>query len=192
MINSLKNYLSSHQSLISDISSDNHLLKLITKAEKLISSTLTRNKKILICGNGGSAADSQHFAAELISKFNLNRKSMPAIALTTDTSILTSISNDFDFKFIFSRQLEGIGQKNDLIILISTSGKSANIVEAFKCAKKLNIKTIVLTGKSPLNIFDKSDVIIRIPSSTTSLIQEMHILILHYFCLISERKYKSR
>ena len=146
--------------------------------------SLDNGGKIIICGNGGSAADAQHIAAELVVRFKENRESIPAIALTTDTSILTSIGNDLGFKFIFSRQLESIGKDTDFLILISTSGKSENILECMKEAKKIGMKTLSLIGNDTSLLDKDSDYIISIPSDVTGVIQQAHITIGQLFCMI--------
>ena len=148
--------------------------------------SLDNGGKIIICGNGGSAADAQHIAAELVVRFKENRESIPAISLTTDTSILTSIGNDLGFKFIFSRQLESIGKDTDFLILISTSGKSENILECMKEAKKIGMKTLSLIGNDSSLLDNDSDYIISIPSDVTGVIQQAHITIGQLFCMILE------
>ena len=144
--------------------------------------TINNHGKILFCGNGGSAADSQHLAAELIGKFLKIRKPIPALALTTNSSIITSIGNDIDFKMIFARQIEALGNKGDILFAITTSGKSQNILEAIKVAKKKNIKVILLTSlKCKLK---KNNQIhsIKIPATRVDRIQEMHITVGHLIC----------
>ena len=148
--------------------------------------SLDNGGKIIICGNGGSAADAQHIAAELVVRFKENRESIPAISLTTDTSILTSIGNDLGFKFIFSRQLESIGKDTDFLIMISTSGKSENILECMKEAKKIGMKTLSLIGNDSSLLDNDSDYIISIPSHVTGVIQQAHITIGQLFCMILE------
>ena len=160
------------------------LLPYIEKAANLCLNALKNNKKILIAGNGGSAADSQHFAAELTGRFKKERVSLPAIALTTDTSALTAIGNDYGYKYVFSRQLEGLGNEGDIFIGISTSGNSKNIIEAIKKAKEKNLKVITLLGKDGGKMKKLGDINIIIPSNETPRIQEMHIMILHMICQI--------
>ena len=163
---------------------------ILLSANKCVS--CIKNKgKILICGNGGSAADSQHFAAELISKFKLERKALPAIALTTNTSIITAISNDYEFKNIFSRQIKALGQKNDILFAISTSGNSENILEAVKQAKKQHIFTIGLTGEPGGKMKTLCDISLQVPSKNTPRIQESHILIIHIICELIEKHFKK-
>ena len=143
--------------------------------------------KILFCGNGGSAADSQHLAAELIGKLNKKRAPLAAIALTTDTSIITAIGNDYGFEFIFSRQIEGLGHAGDVLIAISTSGNSPNILEAIKAAKKKNMWVIGMTGASGGAMAKKCDAIYHAPYASTQTIQECHITFGHVFCGLIEK-----
>ena len=156
-------------------------------ASKIISEAFKNNNKLLICGNGGSASDAQHFSAELIGRFKKERASLPAIALNTDTSSITAIANDYNYKKIFSRQIEGLGQKGDILLAISTSGNSHNIKEAVKVAKKKNIITIGLTGKNKSILLKESDYCIAVPSYQTSHIQELHIIVLHLLCILIEK-----
>ena len=167
--------------------------QLIGQSSKLIAAgaiawaeVLDKGKKILICGNGGSAADSQHIATELVVRLKTKRKALPAIALTTDSSILTAAGNDFGFKYIFSRQVEALGNAGDLLVCISTSGKSANILEAAKVAKKQRLKVMSLTGKAANPLSKLAHTAISVPSSETQRIQEAHIAILHVLCAQAE------
>ncbi|MDX2469515.1 MAG: D-sedoheptulose 7-phosphate isomerase, partial [SAR324 cluster bacterium] len=140
------------------------------------------NKKILFAGNGGSAADAQHLAAELVARFYFNRPALAAIALTTDTSILTAVGNDFGFEDIFSRQVEALGNQGDVFIGISTSGNSPNILKAFSVANEKGLFTVALTGQSGGKMKDVVDLCIQVPSDETPRIQEAHILIGHSLC----------
>ncbi|MFA4858582.1 MAG: D-sedoheptulose 7-phosphate isomerase [Candidatus Margulisiibacteriota bacterium] len=159
----------------------------IEAAAKMIIAAYKNGKKVLICGNGGSAADSQHFAAELLGRFKKNRKALPAIALTTDTSILTAIGNDFGFDLVFERQVEGLAQAGDVVIGISTSGKSKNVIRAIEKAKSLGAKTIALSGGSGKEALDMAaELAITIPSSDTPRVQEAHITIIHIICGLVE------
>jgi len=178
----VKKYLSDRKKILDILLEDKKQLNNILNATKIIVNCLKKKKKLLLCGNGGSAADSQHVAAEFVNKFRLNRSPLSAIALTTDTSVLTSIGNDFDFKFIFSKQVEAIGKKNDVLLTYSTSGNSNNILEALKIAKKKKIITIVLTGSGKGKILKHCDLAIEIPSSLTPNIQECHLIINHFIC----------
>jgi D-sedoheptulose 7-phosphate isomerase len=154
----------------------------IQKACTVCFEALQKGHKILLAGNGGSAADAQHIAAELVGRFINHRKSLPALALTVDTSALTAISNDYGFEYVFARQLEGLGQKSDVFIGISTSGNSPNIIKAIEIAKHKDLKTIVLSGKNGGILRGVADVDIIVPSNITAHIQEMHILIGHIIC----------
>jgi D-sedoheptulose 7-phosphate isomerase len=160
----------------------------IVEAAELLNAVIRGGHKILICGNGGSAADSQHMAAELIVRYAKNRKALSAMALTTDTSTLTACANDFAYEQIFSRQVEAFGRKGDALVAISTSGNSRNILVALEMARKQEMKIIGLTGKSGGKMAENSlcDVLIQIPSSDTPRIQEGHILSIHTICEIVE------
>jgi D-sedoheptulose 7-phosphate isomerase len=157
------------------------------KIELAIEKTETALKsgnKLLICGNGGSAADAQHFAAELVGMFNKKRKPLPAIALTTNTSNITAAANDFGFEYVFERQLEALGRRGDVLFAISTSGNSANVLRAVLRAKSLGIFTIALLGKGGGRIGKEADLPIIVPSDRTPRIQECHLITYH---AISER-----
>ena len=151
----------------------------VTRAAELLVNTLLDGGKILLCGNGGSAADSQHLAAEFVSTLTVDnrRPAIPAIALTTDTSILTAIANDFGFEGVFARQVEALGRPGDVLIGISTSGNSADVLRAFEQARDQEIRTIALTGEGGGALAPKADVSISVPSAETSHIQECHIAI---------------
>ncbi len=141
--------------------------------------------KIMACGNGGSAADAQHFAAELIGRFERERQELAAIALTTDSSILTAVGNDYSYDDVFSKQVRGLGKKGDILIGISTSGNSKNVVKAIEAAKKLGMKVIALTGNGGgkiANLLDKEDIHLCAPSTRTARIQETHLVLLHALC----------
>lgn len=167
---------------------DEQAMESISHAIDLIINAIKSGNKLLICGNGGSAADAQHIAGEFLCRFYKEREPLPAIALTTDTSILTSISNDYSYNEIFSRQVKGIGRYGDILFGISTSGSSKNIVHAFKTARQIGIKTILLTGRTEREIAQISDIVIKTPSADTPRIQEMHLLIEHIICEAIEEK----
>jgi phosphoheptose isomerase (EC 5.3.1.-) len=150
----------------------------------LIGKRLKFGNKLLICGNGGSAADSQHFAAEVVGRFEKERKGFSAIALTTDTSALTAIGNDYGFDKVFSRQVEALGQKGDILIGISTSGNSKNVIEAVKVAKGLGIFTVGLLGKDGGQLKDLVDKAFIVRSNNTARIQEVHITFIHAICRV--------
>ena len=172
------------------ILSDRRLISAISKAAQEIIDTIRNDNKVLVCGNGGSAADSQHFVAELVGKFYHVRKALPAIALTVNTSILTSVANDDSYNAVFSRQVEAIGQSGDVFIGISTSGNSANVIEAITAAKDKGIYTIGLTGATGGKMRNIVDLLINVPSSDTPRIQEAHILILHIIAELIEEAMK--
>lgn len=157
----------------------------IADASRALVECLMSDGKILACGNGGSAADAQHFAAELINRFEIERPGLPAIALTTDSSVLTSIANDYDFKLIFSRQVRALGMPGDVLLAISTSGNSANVVEAINAAHEREMRVIALTGRgggAMGKILGAGDHHICVESQSTARTQEVHLLVLHCLC----------
>ena len=174
------------------IESSTFLSKDIENTVNIISSSFRKGKKLVIFGNGGSAADAQHIAAELIGRFQMKRDSLPAIALTTDSSILTSIGNDFSFNDIFSRQVEGLVNSGDVVLGISTSGNSINIINGLKSAKSKNAKTISILGNNGGKIKNFSDVSIIVNSSSTPRIQEVHRIIYHIICEHIEKKLSKK
>lgn len=157
----------------------------ITAAVNLMVERLKAGNKILTCGNGGSAADAQHFSAELLCRFERERPSLPAIALTTDSSTMTAIGNDYNFDQVFAKQISSLGLKGDILIAISTSGNSANIVEAIKVAQQRDVHVIALTGRDGgdmAQLLSDTDIEVRVPSDSTARIQEVHLLAIHCFC----------
>ena len=176
LTNSLQEHLETVQKLLESS------LPAIEEAGRLICDALASGKKILVCGNGGSAADAQHIAAELIGYYESQRRSWPAIALTTDTSALTAVSNDLGFEHVFARQIAGLAQAGDVLIAISTSGKSKNVLRAAEQARTSGCKTIALTGASAGAIGSLCDVVVAVPSTRTARIQEAHITIGHLWC----------
>ena len=157
----------------------------IAAAGRIMSQTLLDDGKILSCGNGGSAADAQHFSAELLNRFEMERPGLPAIALTTDSSTLTSISNDYSYEEIFGKQVRALGKPQDLLLAISTSGNSPNVCRAIAAAHERGMKVVALTGRDGgrmAEMYAENDVEIRIPSDRTARIQEVHIVVLHCLC----------
>ena len=154
----------------------------IKKACETAVATLKAGGKILLCGNGGSAADAQHIAAELTGRYKTERGALAGIALTTDTSALTAIGNDYGYEFVFSRQLEALGREGDLLIAISTSGNSGNVIKALELARKIGIKTIGLSGRTGGAMNELCELNLVVPSNDTPRIQEMHIMIGHIIC----------
>lgn len=164
-------------------------LALIEKTVKLVVSSFNNGGKLFLFGNGGSAADSQHIAAEFIGRFKRERKSLPAVALTTDSSILTCLGNDYGYDTIFARQLEGLATRKDVCIGISTSGQSKNVIEGLKKAKEIGAKTVALTGNDGGLIGPLVDIHINVPSNNTARIQESHICVGHAICELVELEY---
>jgi D-sedoheptulose 7-phosphate isomerase len=161
------------------------LCELIEFASQKIVESLINDKKILTCGNGGSAGDAQHFSSEMLNRFERERPALPAIALTTDTLTLTSVANDYHFDEVFSKQLRALGQAGDILLVYTTSGNSSNIVSAVKTAHDKEIIVIALTGKDGgalASILNESDIEIRVPSESTARIQEVHLLVTHCLC----------
>jgi D-sedoheptulose 7-phosphate isomerase len=153
---------------------------------KLVSHTFEAGNKLFFFGNGGSAADAQHMAAEFVNRYIMNRPPLPAIALTTDTSVLTSVSNDFTFSEIFAKQIRALGKERDVAIGITTTGNSPNIIKAFEVAKEMGMKTIAFTGNDGGAIGKVADFSLVVPSTSTPRIQEAHILIGHILCEMVE------
>ena len=164
------------------------LLDNIVAVAKLCVKLYQGDKKTILAGNGGSAADAQHIAAELVGRYGFDRPSIPSLALTTDTSNLTAIGNDYGYDFVFSRQLEGMGQNGDIFIGISTSGNSVNVINAFESARKKGITTIALVGRDGGKMAKMADYALVVPSDSTPRIQESHILIGHILCDIIEKE----
>ncbi len=159
----------------------------IEKVADLIIAVLKNGGKVIIFGNGGSAADAQHIAGELVGKFKMERQALPAIALNTNTSIVTALANDYGYETVFRRQIEALGNKKDIVIGISTSGNSPSVIEAIKAAKKMGAKTIGLTGGSGGQLAKAADFTITVPSDNTPRIQEAHITIGHIICELIEK-----
>ncbi len=154
----------------------------IARFAELIQATLSRGGKVLFMGNGGSAADSQHLAAELVGRFQTERRGLAAIALSTDTSILTSVGNDYGFERVFSRQVEALCRPDDLLVGISTSGNSANVLKAIEEGKKIGAVTVAMTGEGGGKLAAICDLTLAVPSRVTARVQEAHILIGHILC----------
>ena len=167
------------------------LLKTIEKVIEVITDAFKNGNRVYFCGNGGSAADAQHLAAEFSGRFYKDRKALPAEALHCNTSYLTAVGNDYGFDVIYSRIIEGIGEKRDLLVGLSTSGNSANIVKAFEAAKEKEMITVGLTGLTGGAMKSVSDYLINIPSADTPRIQESHIMVGHIICQLVEERYFS-
>jgi len=157
----------------------------LSRAVTLLVAALKNGNKVLSCGNGGSAADAQHFSSELLNRFHHDRPSLPAIALTTDASTMTSIANDYAYDQVFARQISSLGQRGDILLAISTSGNSANVVQAIHTAHERGMQVIAMTGNQGGKMaeqLNENDVELRVPSTVTARIQEVHLLILHVLC----------
>lgn len=162
----------------------------IARAGQLMSQALLDEGRIFSCGNGGSAADSQHFAAELINRFEMERPGLPAVALTTDSSALTSIANDYSFQDIFAKQILALGQNNDVLLAISTSGNSENVIRAIDAAHERGVNVVALSGRDGgrmAQALTDSDVEIRVPAERTARIQEVHVVVIHCLCDLIDR-----
>ncbi|MFH1846711.1 MAG: SIS domain-containing protein [Candidatus Omnitrophota bacterium] len=169
-----------------DFLSDRANIAAVAKAALAIIACCQRGGKVIIFGNGGSAADSQHFAAELIVRFERERESIPALALTTDTSVLTAFSNDYNFKDVFKRQIQALAGPEDIVFAISTSGSSENVLEGVKAAAAKKIQVIGLSGKDGGELAELSDIAITVRSKNTARIQEVHITVIHVLCKLIE------
>ena len=173
----------------------NNFIELCNQSEKIsnaidiIYESLNNKNKIIFCGNGGSASDSQHLAAELMGRYKLDRDPLPAISLSVDTSALTAIGNDYGYEYTFSRQLKGVGNSGDVLVAISTSGESKNVIKAAEVAKEMNIYTIAFTGEDISSLSEIVDLSINVPSQETNHIQEMHIAIGQLICGAIEDKF---
>ena len=173
------------QSIQCHMDSERILMPKIVEAINLMVATLMNGGKILSCGNGGSAADAQHFAAELVGRFEIERQELAAVALSTDTSILTAVGNDYDFSQVFAKQVRALGNVGDVLLAISTSGNSSNVLQAIKAAHDSDMHVVALTGKGGGKIANKlkeSDINICVPHDRTARIQEIHLLTLHCLC----------
>jgi len=185
MLDEIRSQLRAHQEVIQVIEST--LAPRISTAAAILVKALSSGHKLLLLGNGGSAADAQHFAAEIVGRFRLERRGLPAIALSTDTSILTAIGNDYGFEAIFRRQVEALAVAGDVVIGISTSGSSKNIVAALSLAREMGCSTIGLLGRDGGTIKDLVDLDLTIPSQDTPRVQEGHITIIHILCDLIEK-----
>jgi len=158
----------------------------VDRAGHIVAKALESGHKVLACGNGGSAADAQHFAAELVGHYIVGRPPFAAVSLTNDTSILTAVGNDFGYEEIFARQVEALGKPGDVLIVMSTSGRSRNILRAAEVALARNLRLIALTGMTAHEPISKAEAWCRVPSSITALVQEMHTVVLHEICALTE------
>lgn len=183
---SIKEYIQASIKTKQKILQDDAIQEKIRSAALAMVSAIRNGHKVLSAGNGGSAADAQHFAGELVSKFFFDRPGLPAFSLATDTSVITAIGNDYGYEHSFERQVQAVGQKGDVFLGISTSGNSKNIVAAVLEAKKKGIMTVALTGAKECQLDSLCDIVIKVPSTSTPTIQESHIMIEHMICAIVE------
>ena len=171
------------------------LAPVIARAARRISLTLDQGGKILSCGNGGSAGDAQHFSSEMLNRFEMERPGLPAVALTTDSSTLTSIANDYDYSQIFSKQVLALGNAGDVLLAISTSGNSGNIIKAVEAAHTRNMQVVALSGHDGgklSGLLEDADVEIRVPVNSTARIQEVHLLVIHCLCDLIDQHFASQ
>lgn len=186
MTEKIKQIIASSIEVKQQLLADEVMIKKIEEAVSIVTTAFQQGNKVWFCGNGGSAADAQHLAAEFSGRFYKDRKALPAEALHCNTSYLTAVANDYSYDVIYSRIVEGTGNKGDVIVGISTSGNSTNIVKAFESAKALGMKTIGLTGVSGGKMKEVSDILFNVPSKITPRIQESHIMLGHIICELVE------
>jgi D-sedoheptulose 7-phosphate isomerase len=179
--------LAKTRAVIEALAADPGLPPLINRIAETCIAALARGNKVLLCGNGGSAADAQHLAGELVSRFMFDRPGLPAFALTTDSSVMTAIANDYGYEHVFARQVEAVGTKGDVLIALSTSGRSPNILAALRTAREKGIATIGFTGRIGGDMPSLCDVVCRVPADETPKIQEGHIVVGHIVCGVVER-----
>jgi D-sedoheptulose 7-phosphate isomerase len=182
----IRSQLQAHREVMESV--ERQLAPLIATVANLLADALASGKKLLVMGNGGSAADAQHFAAEIVGRFKLERRGLPAIALTTDTSILTAIGNDYGFEMVFRRQVEALAEGGDVVVGISTSGTSANVRSAMLLAGERGCRTVGLLGKDGGTIREVAEVALTVPSHDTPRVQEGHIAIIHIICDLVEKR----
>ncbi|HAJ92608.1 MAG TPA: phosphoheptose isomerase [Gammaproteobacteria bacterium] len=171
------------------------LAPVIARAARQLSQTLDQGGKILSCGNGGSAGDAQHFSSEMLNRFEMERPGLPAVALTTDSSTLTSIANDYDYSQIFSRQVLALGNSGDVLLAISTSGNSGNVIKAVEAAHTRNMQVLVLSGHDGgklSGLLEDTDVEICVPVNSTARVQEVHLLVIHCLCDLIDQHFASQ
>jgi D-sedoheptulose 7-phosphate isomerase len=182
--------IAEHEDVIASLKANS--FESIAACASILVETLKNGRKVLVCGNGGSAADAQHIAAELVGRYETERRALPAISLTTDTSALTALANDYDFKRIFARQVEALAQDGDCLIAISTSGNSENVVAAVMTARSLGCRIVGMTGAGGKRLASLSDACLMVPSERTARIQEAHITVAHIWCEIIDREFAAK
>jgi D-sedoheptulose 7-phosphate isomerase len=182
----VKHEFDAARSVLTELTESEEAARSVAEAARTVVETIRAGRKVLLCGNGGSAADSQHIASEIVGRFRRERDGWPAVALSTDTSILTSVGNDYGFAEVFRRQVEALGRKGDCLIAYSTSGNSENVIRAVEEAKDRGLRVIVFTGASGGRLADLGDVVLYAPSETTARIQECHAVMGHAMCDVAE------
>ncbi len=185
----IRNQLTQSIATMQKVLADDSIHAAVLQAGELTAAALKAGRKLMVCGNGGSAADAQHLVAEFVSRLTVDRPALRAIALTTDTSILTAIGNDYDYSNVFERQVEALGMEGDVLLAISTSGNSKNCVKALRLARGIGIHTIAYTGNRGGAMAALASINVIIPSDTTMNIQESHLALEHIFCMVVERFY---
>ncbi|MEY3981225.1 MAG: hypothetical protein RLZZ281_94 [Pseudomonadota bacterium] len=191
MQNEIKISLMATRQVMEDMLADTELQASLVKAVEKCAASLNQGGKLLFAGNGGSAAEAQHFSAEMVGRFLRERRPLPSIALNTDTSAITAIGNDYGYEQVFARQVEALGQPGDVLIALSTSGRSANIVAAMKAARAKGLATIGLTGLHPRDMGELADIALKVPSTHTPQIQEGHLVLGHLLCGMVENQLLS-
>ena len=189
MIDLVRKQLAQSIETMTRVLSDEAIHEAVVEAGRITAEAMKAGRKLMVCGNGGSAADSQHLVAEFVSRLTVDRPALRAIALTTDTSILTAIGNDYSYDNVFDRQVEALGLEGDVLLAISTSGNSKNCVKALKLAKAMGLHTIAYTGNKGGAMAALADINVIIPSDTTMNIQESHLALEHIYCMVVERFY---
>ena len=183
-----RHHLAESQEALAAAAADSALIAVLGKIADAMTDALKAGRKILLCGNGGSAADAQHIAGELLSRFEKDRAPMAAVALTTDTSVLTAIGNHYGYEQVFERQVTGLGVKGDVLVALSTSGRSANVLKALDAARARGLLTIGFTGKKGGDMAARCDIVLHAPSDHTPVIQQIHIIAAHIVCGLVERR----
>ena len=187
----IQNSLEASRQMVEQCLADQALQAALVKAVNCCVNTLKSGGKLMFAGNGGSAAEAQHFSAEMVGRFLIERKPLASVALSTDTSALTAIGNDYGYDQVFSRQVEALGRSGDVLIVLSTSGRSKNILAAMRAAAALGVATIAFTGREPREIGALADVVLNVPSSHTPQIQEGHLILGHLLCGLVETQFTS-
>lgn len=186
MLDRLREHIAEHQRAVDALATDEALQQRLCAAARLTATALAAGGKVMLCGNGGSAADAQHFAAELTVRLERERKPLAAIALSTDTSAMTACANDYDYSQVFARSVAALGRQGDVLIALSTSGNSPNVLKAARAARELGIAVVAFTSSAGGAIADTCDLLINVPATRTMRVQELHEILLHAWCDLTE------